>query len=52
VEEITETLTKAESLGGTILTDTDPGFQKSPNAIIGDPRGAVFGVVEIRKEQP
>ena len=52
VEDITEILTKAESLGGTILTNTDPGIQKNPNAIIGDPRGAVFGVVEIEKEKP
>lgn len=52
VQDITEILTKAESLGGTILTATDPGIQKNPNAIIGDPQGAVFGVVEIGKEQP
>ncbi len=42
----------AKTLGGTILIGADPAQQKNPNAIIADPQGGVFGIVEIGEEQP
>lgn len=52
VKDVPATINKAENLGGTILTHVDPSTQKNPNAIIADPQGTVFGVVQISEEHP
>lgn len=52
VKDVLQIIKKANDLGGIILTDADPAAQETPNAIIADPQGAVFGVVEISEEQP
>jgi predicted enzyme related to lactoylglutathione lyase len=51
VKDITETIDKAEALGGRVLIKPPKEIRDNPLAIIADPAGAVFGIQQIRDSE-
>ena len=50
VDDLGQTLTKAKKLGGVIVIEASEIESKYPVAVMADPTGGVFAVVELASE--